>query len=251
MLPTQPTPIKCNMADLTVVLYGPAKIGKSTFCSNAEGAVFLATEPGLNNLEVFQAGITSWDDLLNACKELAEGNHAFKTVIIDTIDNAYKMCEEHICRKHGVDYHGDLSFGKGFALVNNEFQRVLTKLAHMPYGLYLISHAQEVEVDSRTGKYHRIVPTLPEKPRRILLGLADMILYADIEMSMGTDGKPTQRRVIRSKPNLGYEAGDRTGRLPEVIELDYRVFARTFSGTASGIATSTTTKTTQTEDKKQ
>jgi hypothetical protein len=230
LLPTTKTPPKMSIADLTAVVYGPAKIGKSTFCSNADKALFLATEPGLNNLDTYQVDVRTWEDLLGACAELAAGNHPFKTVVIDTIDNAYKMCEEYICKKHGVDYHGDLAYGKGFSLVNNEFQRVLTKLAFMPYGLYLVSHSQEIEVDSRTGKYHRIVPTIPEKARRILLGLADVILFCDIETVMGADGKPTTKRVMRTKPSLAYESGDRTGRLPETIDLDYNAFLRAFDG---------------------
>ena len=158
MLPTAKTQPKPNLADLTVLVYGQTKIGKSTFCSNSEGALFLATEPGLNALDVYQAPLQSWDDLLNACAEITEGKHPFKTVIIDTIDNAYKFCTDYIVKKYKIEHESDLGYGKGYALVNNEFQRVLTKLAFLPYGLFLISHAKEIEVDTRTGKYTRVVP---------------------------------------------------------------------------------------------
>src|SRR5512146_853294 len=99
MLPTTRTAPKLNLSDLTVLVYGQTKIGKTTWCSNAEGAVFLATEPGLNSLSVYQVPILTWDDLLAACAELAEGKHGFKTVIIDTVDNAYKMCADYILKK--------------------------------------------------------------------------------------------------------------------------------------------------------
>jgi len=227
-LPTQKTPPKQDVSDLTVVVYGPAKIGKSTFCSNADRAIFLATEPGLNNLDVFQVPIPNWEVLIETLNELATQKHDFKTVVIDTVDNMYRMCEEHICKKFNVDFQGDLAFGKGYSLVNNTFQRTLTKLAHLPMGLYLVSHSQEVKVEARTGSYDRIVPTLPEKPRRILLGLADMILFCDIEMSKDESGNPVQRRVMRTKPSLAHEAGDRTGKLPEVIGLDYNEFLNSF-----------------------
>ena len=48
MLPTKKSPPKQDHADLTVLVYDPSKIGKSTWCSRSEGALFLATEPGLN-----------------------------------------------------------------------------------------------------------------------------------------------------------------------------------------------------------
>jgi hypothetical protein len=35
--------------------------------------------------------------------------------------------------------------------------------------------------------------------------------------------------VIRTKPSLYYEAGDRTGRLPETIDLDFRKFLDAFN----------------------
>ena len=229
MLPTAKTQAKPDLADLTVLVYGQTKIGKSTFCSQAAGALFLATEPGLNALEVYQIPAQSWDDLLNACAEVTEGKHPFKTVIIDTIDNAYKFCTDYIVKKHKIEHESDLGYGKGYALVNNEFQRVLTKLAFLPYGLFLISHAKEIEVETRTGKYTRVVPTLPDKARKIVLGMVDQVLFCDLDLTTAEDGTSNIRRVIRTKPSLYYEAGDRTGRLPEALDLDFRKFFDAFN----------------------
>lgn len=229
MLPTQKTPPKQTLADLTVLAYGATKIGKSTWCSHAQGALFLSTEPGLNSLEVYQVPITTWEELLAACAEIAEGKHSFKTIIIDTVDNAYKMCSDYICRKFKIEHESDLGYGKGHSLVNSEFQRVLNKLAFLPYGLYLVSHTQEIEIETRTGKYNKTVPTLPDKARKIVLGMVDMILYCDIEATPGPDNKVIAHRVMRTKPSLYYEAGDRTGRLPEVIDLDHSKFIAAFS----------------------
>jgi hypothetical protein len=236
ILPNTKTPPKPNLSDLTIFLYGNTKAGKSTFCSHAEGALFLATEPGLNALDVYQVPIQSWQDLLNACAEITEGNHPFKTVIIDTVDNAYKFCVDHILKKFKIEHESDLGYGKGYAIVNNEFQRVLTKLAFLPCGLFLISHAKEMEMESRTGKYTRIVPTLPDKARKIVLGMADMVLFCDLEVSVGEDGKQSLRRVIRTKPSLFYEAGDRTGRLPETIDLNYTSFLEAFNAATAKTA---------------
>ena len=240
LLPTQKTPPKPNLSDLTVLCYGPTKIGKSTWCSHAENTLFLSTEPGLNSLEVFQVPIHTWEELLAACGEIAEGKHEFQTIIIDTIDNAHRMCADYICRKFKVEHEAELSYGKGYALISGEFQRVLNKLAFMPYGLYLISHSQEIEIDTRTGKYAKTVPTLPEKARRIVLGLVDVILYCDIETATGPDNKVVVRRVMRTKPHPNYEAGDRTGRLPEVIDLDYDAFIKAFNAGQSPAKTHTT-----------
>jgi hypothetical protein len=229
MLPTEKTPPRMSLSDLTVLVHGPAKIGKSTLCSRAEKALFIATEAGLNALEVFQTPVTTWSEFLNACREVAEGKHDFKTIIVDTLDNAYLMCQEHVCSKHKIEHPSDLAYGKGFSLVNNEFYRVLNKLSLLPYGLFLICHSQEKEIETRTGKRTRIVPTLPDKARRMVLGMVDVILYCDVETVVDAEGKvATERRVMRTKPTGAFEAGDRTGRLPEVIDLDYAKFVEAF-----------------------
>lgn len=242
ILPSTKTQPKPGLADLTVLVYGQTKIGKTTFCSQAESALFLATEPGLNALDVYQVPIQSWDDLLNVCAEVVEGKHPFKTIIIDTIDNAYKFCTDYILRKFKVEHESDLAYGKGYAIVNNEFQRVVTKLAFLPYGLFLISHAKEIEVETRTGKYTRILPTLPDKARKIVLGMADMVLFCDLEVADGEGGETVTRRVIRTKPSLYYEAGDRTGRLPEAIDLAFPTFLDAFNTAVAPLKPQAATK---------
>jgi len=229
MLPTKRTPSKTSLSDLSILCYGRTKAGKSTWCSHSPDALFLATEPGLNHLDVYQVPINSWDDLLAACGEIAAGEHRFKTVIIDTVDNAYRFCVEYICRKHKIEHESDLGYGKGYGLVNNEFQRVLLKLAFLPYGFVLVSHSQEQEIETRTGKQTRIVPTLPKQARKFVLGLVDMVLYCDQEVTRDADGKPQYRRVMRTKPHPNFEAGDRTGRLPPVLDLDFGKFIRAFN----------------------
>jgi hypothetical protein len=103
----------------------------------------------------------------------------------------------------------------------------------MPYGFFLVSHSQDKEIETRTGNYTRVIPTLPEKARKIVLGFVDVIAYCDLETSPNGDGKPATRRVMRTKPAQGYEAGDRTGRLPETIDLDFQKFLDAFQGKTS------------------
>ena len=227
-LPTTKTPPKTDLSDFTTLIYGQTKIGKSTLASRFPEALFLATEPGLNALDAYQIPITSWQELLAAARDVAGGNHQFRTVVIDTADNAYKYCEEYVCAQEQIRHPNDLEYGKGAAFVNNEFQRVLTKLAALPYGLILISHAKEKEVKTPTGKYMKTAPTLPGGAYKIILGMADMVLYCDMEEVAAAEGKIAQRRVIHTKPTIYYEAGDRTGLLPETLPLSYQKFFEAF-----------------------
>lgn len=233
ILPTSKTLPKLCLSDQTILVHGPPKIGKSTLCSGIPGAVFAATEAGLNSLEVFQVPVTNWQEFLNFCKEIAAGDHAFKAVVVDTLDNAFRMCSEFVCAKEGIRHEADLGYGKGFAFTNNEFYRVLNKLALLPYGLVLISHSQAKEVDTSAGRRTWIVPNLPERARQMVESMVDIILYCDVETSVDTDGKPVEKRVMHASPTERYDAGDRTHRLPDVMDLDYNKLVAAFGGQAA------------------
>lgn len=224
MLPTSKSKPKEKLEDYVILLYGVPKIGKSTFCSEMENPLFLATEAGLNALEVYQIPIPTWETFLTACKDIAEGKHSFKTIVIDTADQLWKACSEYIRKKNNIQHESDLDWGKGWGLVKDEFSRAVVKLSLLPYGLVLVSHADTIEIKTRTAKINKAVPTLPKTAREIVLGMADIIIYAE---SVVTD-KEGERRIIHTKPSENWEAGDRLGRLPEVLPLSFSEFKKAF-----------------------
>jgi hypothetical protein len=232
-LPTEKSKPVTDLGRQSILIYGIPKCGKSEWSSSFPQAIFLECEPGLNHLEVFKVPTYSWESFLEACKLIAKGDHKFQTVVIDTVDNAFKMCSEHVCAKHGIEYEGDMAHGKGWALVKNEWHRVLTRLASLPYGLILISHAVDRTIETRTGEYTKTVPSLPDRARNVVLGLVDMILYGDSVARKDAAGNVIIDRVLRTKPHPTYEAGDRTGRLPEVLPLNYEAFVAAFQSTNS------------------
>jgi hypothetical protein len=81
----------------------------------------------------------------------------------------------------------------------------------------------------------------------------DIILFGDSVAKKDTAGNVTIERVVRTKPHPTYEAGDRTGRLPEFLPLDYEQFVKAFnsparsseSGTSSAAKSSTPASTVQ------
>jgi hypothetical protein len=233
VLPTETSKPVTELGKQSILLYANPKLGKSTFASKAPGALFFECEPGLNHLEVFKVPTYSWEAFLEACKLVAKGDHNFKTIVIDTVDNAFKMCSDYVCAKHGIEYEGDMGHGKGWALVKNEWHRVLTRLASLPYGLILISHAIDKTIETRTGEYTKTTPSLPDRARNVVLGLVDIILFGDSVAKKDAAGNVTIERVLRTKPHPTYEAGDRTGRLPELLPLDYAAFSAAFSGSAA------------------
>ena len=238
LLPQEPSRPKTNISDFNIIVYGMPKIGKTTLASKFPKAVFLATEDGQNAIECFRVGIDSWNTFLDACGELKEGEHGFETIILDTLDNLWVLCQRHVCDKRNIEHESELAYGLGSELVRAEFFRALNKLAMLPYGLVMISHAVVREISTRTGKIDRTMPSFKEKEQSKLLGMADFILYCDLLTAPGPDGKPETRRVIRTKTSESYVSGDRTGRLPDPMPLDYAVFREEFDAAVAAHAAS-------------
>ena len=214
-LPQEKTPPKTNFGEMLTLLYGRPKIGKSTLLSNAPGALFLATEPGLNSLEVYQIPITCWQEFNNAACDVLAGGHDFKSIIIDTADWALNYCQQYICEQWKIKHPGDLPRGKGWSLITTEFMRVVNSLTNSGYGVYITSHAKDEEVEIRTGTYTRTVPTLSGKSGEQISGLVDIILFMDNDEYKDESGVVVQQTVLRSKPARNYLAGDRSKRLPD------------------------------------
>jgi hypothetical protein len=212
LIPKDKEPIVVSMDKQIFCIYGRPKIGKSTFCSYFEAGLFIATEPGLNHLSVYKVNVTSWEAFLEVCMELKAGNAQFKTVIIDTIDRLVDYCQEYVCRREKILHPADYDYGKGWQMISQEFQRVLAKLALMPYGLVMIGHSKDREVKTKTQKYDKVGLSISGSNSDVVTTMSDIILFMDEDVV-----NEKEVGIIRTKPSIYFEAGDRTKRLPEEI----------------------------------
>ena len=220
-LPTEKTPARKGLDGLSVLIVAASKYGKTTMASQWPDVLFLATEPGLGALEAYQQPVRSWVELCTALGELKAGGHPFKSVCLDTVDNAYRFCSEYVLKQQKLEHESDAAFGKGFTMVAREFARVLTGMGHLGLSLVITSHVQAVEIETRTGKYTRMVPSMPARIREIVLGLVDVIAYGDHEYEKGK----APRRVLRLRPCAEYEAGSRIRGLPATVEPTYQALS--------------------------
>ncbi len=228
LLPDSKTPPKTGLEEFTILIYGKPKIGKTTFANQFENTLFLATEAGLTGQEAYQVVIDSWDTFKQAVEELTNAKHVFKTVAIDTIDNLYKLCVEWGNALLGVVHQSDAAYGKAYDLINSEFLKWLARLSFLPTGLIMVSHAKEKEIRPRAGAaYTYISPTLPDSARKIVIGMADLILFFDTDFEQVGD-KTIEKRVIHTAASNNFEAGGRINWLPPVLPLDFQVFKEVF-----------------------
>lgn len=95
ILNIQPHKVSTDLSGYITLIYGPAKIGKTTFGVQMPKPLLLAFERGYNALPgVRPADVTSWGELKQICRQLKSdaAKEMYKSIIIDTVDVAADLC---------------------------------------------------------------------------------------------------------------------------------------------------------------
>lgn len=226
LLDIKPHKVSRDLRGYSVLFYGEPKSGKTTIASKFPGALVLAFEKGYNVIPGIMAKpMNSWGDFKKVLVELKdpEVKEIFQTVVIDTADIAYGLCEKYICSresdaKNNYEQISDLPFGKGYKLAQQEFDEGLRKILQMDYGLVLISHAVDKTFKDEAGiEYNQIIPTLDNKARLVCERTCDIIGYS---RQVNTENGLQTRLFMRGTPR--FVAGSRFRFTPDSIEFNYK-----------------------------
>jgi tRNA uridine 5-carbamoylmethylation protein Kti12 len=221
LLGLQPHKVSRDLRGYSVFFYGEPKSGKTTIASKFPNALLLAFEKGYNALAgVMAQPINSWAEFIKVQRQLKDDKvkEKFSTIIIDTADIAYSYCEKYICSNNGVDTIADIGYGKGYALVGNEFDEKLRSIVQMGYGIVLISHATDKVFKDESGQeYNKIVPTLDKRSNNIVARMADIIGYS----RSVTDSEGNDKTLLFMRGTQRFEAGSRFKYTPDYIEFTY------------------------------
>lgn len=200
-----------RLQDYTILLFGEKKIGKTDLSAQFPDTIHLMTEPGAKAQEIFQVPIRNWKELKGYIR-LLEKDKRFKTIVLDTVDLAYKLCFDFAIQRLGVAHPSDEAYGKGWAAIRDEFLGEMQRLMSMGKGVIFISHATEKEIKTRNGeKYDKIMPTLAGQGRDVVEGMVDLWFY------YGYDGRDRVLTITgsdhigaghRLKKNFRYPNGE-------------------------------------------
>ena len=224
----QPHQVSRDLRGYSVFFYGGWKTGKTTIASKFPNALLLAFEKGYNALAgVRPQPINSWAEFKKVLRQLkdARAKEVFETIIIDTADIAYDYCTKYICDNaqrsdggYGVDSISDIPFGKGYGMVEKEFDTALRSIVQMDYGLVIISHETDKVFTDETGnQFNKIVPTLDKRANNICARMCDIVGYS--RAVTDKDGNLTTKLFMRGTPR--YEAGSRFKYTPDFIDFSY------------------------------
>lgn len=225
----KPHQVSRNLRGYSVFFYGGWKTGKTTIASKFPKALLLAAEKGYNALAgVMAQPINSWAEFKKVLRQLKDekAKQMFETIVLDTADILYDYCTKYICDNYprsdggfGVDSIADINYGRGYGMVEKEFDTALRSIVQMDYGLVIISHSTDKTFTDESGnQYNKIVPTLDKRANNICARMCDIVGYS--REVTGADGQLSTKLFMRGTPR--YEAGSRFKYTPDYINFTYK-----------------------------
>ena len=112
-----------------IMIHGVAGIGKSTFAAESDRPVFIMTEDGLGKLHVPHFPLaTNYAEVAEALDALLNEDHAFGTVVVDSVDWLEPLIWAEACKRNGWSSIEAPGYGKGYAEALTIWREYLDKL---------------------------------------------------------------------------------------------------------------------------
>ncbi len=235
--------IKSTLREVPIraVIYGADGVGKSTLCAGAPGAVFIATEDGLDNIDARAIDPpTTWPGIIEAVDALTAHPHC-GTIVIDSLDWAEQMLwawlvetkpDEKNRKVKDIEGYG---YGKGYIAAASEWRILIAALQRAGKAgkhVLLTAHAQRKAVKNPTGEdYEQMQIKLQDRAAGLFREWVHVVAFAELDIATVTDkddgnrtkGVFTGKRILRTNPGAGYQGKSRLT-LPAKIPLDWPAF---------------------------
>ena len=226
------------------VLYGVAGIGKTTWASKWPDPVLLPIEEGADDIDVQSFPMpTGFEGVHLPLMELADGEHKFKTIIIDSADWLEKLIWKKVATNNGKKDISDIPYGKGFQEAAYAMRFTLgllddcMKKANMH--VVVLAHSSVVRFEDPEGdSYDRYQPKLHKEASASLVEWADEVLFANYKtFTKQTDegfdkkrsvGIGSGERFIYTQERPAFKAKSRLD-LPSEMPLEFDEYSKFLS----------------------
>jgi hypothetical protein len=217
-----------------LVVYGTEGVGKSTFAAGAPSPIFLTTEDGTDQLDVARfPRPETWQDALDAIADL-EGDHSFKTLVVDTLDGLEPLCWAQVCLAAGKKEIDDFDFYRGYLAAVPLWRVFLKRLETLrdKRGMAVVLLAHSVTKKYRNPDdldFDRRTLAVNDKAAGPIKQWADAVMFARYEemvheKSKRTRGVSTGARILHTEWNATWDAKNRYN-LPAELPLSWDDFA--------------------------
>ena len=223
--------------------------GKTSFAAYFPSPVVLMTKGETGLLKLIESGqipetphlpeMETWADLLDAVKLFEEGDHQYKTLVLDTANGAERLMHEHVCER---DFQGDwgergfMGYMRGYEVSLADWRLFLNRLdaLRVKKGMTILflMHSRIKTFKNPSGAdYDKYTPEMHEKTWSLTKGWLDCILFGNFEVTVadnrgreldpskkGKAAETAARILYTNSDNPTFEAKNRMG-LPDEIDL--------------------------------
>lgn len=250
-----------SFLDYTNLIYGEAKIGKSTL--NAElfkdNGFFVFAEPRFRHLEGIKVEqVNNWAEFMQLVTLFKKNKKQllpiYPVIVISGVENLLRWAKDYTLSYFGVKGLNDVPYGQAHSFYFDTWQKFMTMLStegfkvhfelhstketiRVPYKGILPSGLEgaEIKYDKQSGEqyveYEKTAPDMKPKFLNPILNIVDNILY----VGLTTDETGKEKRCICLRDSLYWKAGITfEGDIPEVIELNPQVLKETFESAING-----------------
>lgn len=212
-----------------IVIYGPPKVGKTTFAAMSPNSIGIITEEGIDNVDVSAfPKAERYEDVMQALASLYTESHTFETCFIDSLDWLEPLILGKVCRDNNVDNIEKIGYGRGYIFADDLWKQFFAGLDalrnHKSMTIICIAHEQltKVKDPSQTSDYDSYSLKLNKRATALVSEWADIIGFAYHEVytrqvdptnKLNKDVKAvsTGTRKLHLNPNPAYVAGNRYG----------------------------------------
>ena len=227
-------PIKQNHF---MVIYGQGGVGKSTFASRFPKPIFIATEDGVNHLDVskIREDLT-FQTVMGICKELLTTKHEYQTLVIDSLDALEFLIFNDVCKEAGKASIADIPYGQGYSQALNKWSDLVNLLKQLRSKMHiiLVAHSiiKQINDPNLPLPFDKHVIKLHQKAADFIKEQVDAVLFACYEVSVlkaegGRRAKAVGEgnRILQTMASPGAEGKNRYS-LPPILPLDFDEFMK-------------------------
>lgn len=208
----------------TMWIYGAPYSGKTYLANTFPDVLMLNTDGNVKFVDAPYVAIkdtmegrvakSAWEVFKSTIDELNMNNHDFKTIVVDLLEDVYQYCRHYVLQREGYVHESDGGYGKGWALVDDDFITTIKKLLSLDCeNIILISHEVMGDITKKTGdKINKLEPNLRDK---VALKISGMVDFTGRFYAEGND------RGIMIKPSEVVFGGGRAGFIGQTIPATY------------------------------
>lgn len=156
-------------------IWGQSMHGKTYLARQFPSPIIINTDGNGKKISTPHVDVYDFETFVQVLDEIEEGNHTYKTIVIDLVDDIKSFLEDYVCKKHKVENLADVGYGKAFADVKATWKRLMIKLTQLPYYVVFISHVIQItdEYDKNTTIEQ---PSLEQKYLNMTKGRTDVMI---------------------------------------------------------------------------